>query len=62
MLFFHQDETHVGICPLYGDKLTAGPQTNCNYAIAVAILFQALYLLFRVSTSALLYAGKIDGK
>ncbi|XP_005106359.1 transmembrane protein 179 isoform X2 [Aplysia californica] len=49
----------AGGCPLYiGSDRRAGPSSNCNYPMAIAIMFQLLFLLFRIATLLLLLLGK----
>ncbi|XP_059157333.1 uncharacterized protein LOC131941811 [Physella acuta] len=43
-----------GFCPLYHP----GPVSNCNYAMAIAIIFQLFYTLYQIVVLLLLKFGK----
>ncbi|GFR59942.1 hypothetical protein ElyMa_000066700 [Elysia marginata] len=49
-------------CPLYSDvqSLEDGAVSSCNYPMAISILFQLLYLLFRVAILLLFFLGKFN--
>ncbi|RUS72325.1 hypothetical protein EGW08_019917 [Elysia chlorotica] len=49
-------------CPLYSDVRTGqdGTVSSCNYPMAIAIIFQLLYLLFRVAILILFFLGKFN--
>lgn len=48
----------LGGCLLYADK-TWGSDSNCNYCVAMAVIFQLLYALFRLVTLLLLVLGNL---
>lgn len=51
-----------GKCPLYSDISRAedGTVSSCNYPMAISILFQLLYLLFRIALLILFFLGKFN--
>ncbi|KAK3737903.1 hypothetical protein RRG08_028528 [Elysia crispata] len=51
-----------GKCPLYSDIAAGkdGKLSSCNYPMAIAIMFQLLYLLFRVAILILFFLGKFN--
>jgi len=52
----------ASFCPLYysveDGRANIGPASNCNFPLAIAIMWQLLFLLFRVGTLVLLMLGK----
>jgi hypothetical protein len=55
-----------GECPLYIKQIKsishykAPPISNCNYPMAIAIIFQLLYILFRFAVLGLVVFGKLS--
>ncbi|GFO34691.1 hypothetical protein PoB_006119600 [Plakobranchus ocellatus] len=51
-----------GKCPLYSDYHARkdGKVSSCNYPMAIAIIFQLLYLLFRIAILLLFFMGKFN--
>jgi len=55
-----KDEAHPWDCPLYIDNLIEQPPvSNCDFPLAIAIMFQLLYILFRLGTLLMLLIGKM---
>ena len=54
----------VTFCPLYlsSDTDGIGSESNCNFPMAIAIMWQLLFLLFRVGTLVLLMLGKFTAE
>ncbi|CAL1547561.1 unnamed protein product [Lymnaea stagnalis] len=50
-----KDEVN-GLCPLYH----FGAVSNCNYPMAIAIIFQLFYILYRIVIILLLKLGKLN--
>ncbi|CAG5132351.1 unnamed protein product [Candidula unifasciata] len=51
-------DNHLGLCLLYYSGYAA-PVSNCNYPMAIAIIFQLIYALARIVLLALLMLGKL---
>lgn len=47
-------------CFLYMEFLDAGPASNCNYPVAMSVIFQLMYGLFRLVTLILLMLGILN--
>jgi hypothetical protein len=53
-------DRYSGYCPLYATISNISPPvSNCNYPIAIAIIFQLFYVLYRVVVLVLLVLGKL---
>ena len=55
-------QNKISGCFLYSDKSVWGAASNCNYAVAMAIIFQLLYGVFRLITLILLILGKFNSE
>ncbi|KAK7504325.1 hypothetical protein BaRGS_00004629 [Batillaria attramentaria] len=57
-----QNNLSLNGCFLYLDISGYGPDSNCNYPVAIAVIFQLLYGLFRLATLILLMLGKFNSE
>ena len=55
-------QNNINGCFLYTDRNGFGPDSNCNYAIAMAVIFQLLYGLFRLVTLILMMLGRFHSE
>ena len=62
MLLCLSCQNNIDGCFLYTDESGFGPSSNCNYAVAMAVIFQLLYGLFRLVTLILLMLGKFHSE
>ncbi|KAK7103153.1 transmembrane protein 179B-like [Littorina saxatilis] len=52
---------NIGGCFLYRDATTGfGSASNCNYAVAMAVMFGLMYALFRLLVCIMLMLGKLN--
>lgn len=54
-------QNKLNFCPLYFDvgNKRAGPDSNCGYVIAMAVIFQLFYTIYRLVIFLLLMLGRL---